>query len=81
MIDYNRQAQIIEEEDITDNLKLTISVTFDETKVFMDINYMDGKFTIQKSFTNNYIGLEELETIRKQFNNEEAVRSYFNLEG
>lgn len=69
--------QTIEEVEITDNLKVSTSVTFDETTIFLDVEYMQGKFTIQRSFTNNYIGLEQLEEAKKQFSTEEAVKSYF----
>lgn len=79
MIEHNRQAQVIEENQITDNLKLTVSVTFDETKVFLDVDYLDGKFTLQKSFSNNFIGLEELAEAKSQFNTEESVKLYFGL--
>lgn len=79
MIDYNLQAQVLEEFNITDNLKQKISVALDETKIFLDVVFMGGKFTIQKSFTNNYIGLEELEDAKKQFDSEEKVKEYFRL--
>jgi len=71
--------QVIEELELADNLKMEVSVTFDETKVFLDVIYLDGKFTVQKNFTNNYIGLAELEEAKKQFNTEEKVKAYFGL--
>jgi len=79
MIDYGKQKQTLEILEITDNLKLTTSVTLDETQVYLDVNYMDGKFTIQRNFTNNYIGLEKLGDAIKEFNTEEAVKNYFGL--
>tara|TARA_R100000951_G_scaffold4880_1_gene5561 strand:- start:701 stop:940 length:240 start_codon:yes stop_codon:yes gene_type:complete len=79
MVDYNKQTQVLEKLKVTDNLLLTTSVNFDESQVYLDVDYMDGKFTVQRTFTNNYIGLEELETAMKEFNTEDAVKSYFGL--
>ena len=79
MVSYNRQRQVVEKNEITENLKVTISVAIDESEVFLDIDYMDGKYTIQKSFTNNYIGLEDLERVREEFDSEEKLKTYFNL--
>ena len=71
--------QVIEELELADNLKMNVSVTYDESKIFLDVLYMDGKFTVQRNFTNNYIGLEELELAKQEFNTEEKVRKYFGL--
>lgn len=71
--------QVIEQYELADNLKVSVSVTYDESKVYLDIDYMDGKFTIQRNFTNNYIGLEELSSAKKEFGSEEAVKQYFGL--
>lgn len=79
MKDYNKQTQEIEKIEITDNLLLSVSVTFDETEVYLNVNYLDGKYTIQRSFTNNYVGLDQLEAAKKEFNSEEAVQAYFRL--
>jgi len=40
---------------------------------------MAGKFTLQRTFSNNYIGMEELGNTMEQFNTEEAVKAYFGL--
>jgi len=71
--------QVIEKYELADKLEVKISVTYDETKVYLDIDYMEGKFTIQRNFTNNYIGLEELESAKTEFSSEEAVKKYFGL--
>ena len=78
-MEHNRQTQIIESKDISDNLKIVTSVTFDEKRVYLDIDYMEGKFTIQRNFNNNYIGLEKLSEFKEQFSNEEYVRTYFGI--
>ena len=36
-------------------------------------------FSIDKSFANNYLGLEELEKAEAQFNTEQDVREYLNV--
>ena len=77
MIEQNKQ--VIEEYELADNLKFSVSVTYDESKIYLDISYMEGKFTIQRNFTNNYIGLEELSLTKKEFDSEEAVKNYFGL--
>ena len=79
MIDYGKQKQVTETLEATDNLKLTTSVTLDEEQIYLDVDFMDGKFTIQRSFTNNYIGLEELGNAIEEFKTEEAVKNYFGL--
>lgn len=71
--------QVIEKYELADNLKVSVSVTYDETKVYLDIDYMDGKFTIQRNFTNNYVGLEELSLTKGQFSTEDSIRQYFGL--
>lgn len=79
MINYNKQKEVIEKLEITDKLTLSTSVTFDELQVYLDVDFMDGQFTIQKTFDNNYLGLEQLEDAKKEFNSEDAVRAYFRL--
>lgn len=75
----NNNSQVIEKVSLTKNLKHTVSVAYDESKVFLEINYMNGKFILQKTFTNNYVGINELETTRKEFNNEEKVKEHFGI--
>lgn len=72
-------TQILEEFEITNNLKMSISVTLDEERVYLDVDYMDGKYKIQKIFKNNYIGLEKLSVARNQFNTEESILEYLGI--
>lgn len=76
MIDYRQK---IEEKEITDNLTVSVSVSYDEFNIYLNVDYLNGKFTIEKSFTNNYIGLEELEKAKQQFSSEESVKQYFRI--
>ena len=38
-----------------------------------------GIFSVDKTFNNNYFGLEQLETEAKNFDSEKKVKDYFNL--
>lgn len=71
--------KVIEEESITDNLKLTTAMTFDEERIFLIVDYLNGKFTIEKNFKNNYFELEDFNKAKKQFSTEENVKKYFGL--
>lgn len=77
MIEQNRQ--VIEEYEPADNVKIQISVTYDETRVYLDVLYLEGKFTIQRNYPNNYIGLQNLEEDKQEFETEEQVKKYFGL--
>ena len=78
-MDYNNHTQVIETIPVSANLNLFISVSLDNSVIFLDIDYMKGKYTIQKNFTNNYLGLEQLEETKKQFSSEEFIVNYLNL--
>lgn len=71
--------KVIEEESVTDNLTVTTSIGYDEVSIYLTVNYMQGKFTIQKSFRNNYMGLEEFEIEKNKFRTEEDVKKYFGI--
>lgn len=73
--------QVIQKYNPTDNLEISVSVTYDESKIFLDVDYLKGKFTLQRTFKNNFIGLEELESDKEHFNTEELVKEYFGLQG
>lgn len=79
MLDLNKQAQVIEEKQISDTLRVTTSMSFDELQLYLEVTYMYGKFSVQKSFANNYLGLEKLELAKKEFDSEEKVKQYFRL--
>lgn len=69
-----------------DESKLFFSI---ELKIFkeMKLDYVTGEedrpvyntFSVDRTFTNNYLGLEELEKIEAQFNTEKDVRDYLNI--
>lgn len=72
-------SQVIEEVDLTENLKHVISVAYDESKVFLEVDYMGGKFTLQRTFVNNYIGVDQMEDARREFDSEDKVKQYFGI--
>lgn len=76
----SENAQVIENYEITDNLKMYVSLTFDEEKLFLEVDYLNGKYTIQKTFKNNYIGLELLGNAKKKFSTEQSIKEYFNIQ-
>lgn len=69
----------LEQTKITDNLLHTLYLSADEDRVFLTVDYMNGKFMIEKSFTNNKMGLDELSIIKNQFNEEDKIRKYLKL--
>ena len=79
MIVGGNNTQIIEEDKVTENLTVTVSITFDESKLYLDVNYLQGKFTVQKHFINNYIGVDRLTKAKEEFNSEKAAKAYFGL--
>ena len=74
------KGQLIEEIQITNNLKHTTYVAYDESKIFLEVNFMDGKYIIQKTFKNNYIELETYEKVRKDLDSDERIIEYLNLD-
>jgi len=72
-------TQVIEKHQLTVDLKMFVSVTLDEQQLYLDVDYMNGKYKIQKSFSNNYIGLELLSESKLKFETEESVREYLGI--
>jgi len=70
---------IIDEMIISENLKLTVSQSIKKDYLFLDIDYMKGKFTINKIFLNNYQGKEELDQTIKEFNTEQKIKDYLKI--
>jgi hypothetical protein len=65
---------------INDDLFMTIGVSSDESRINLNVDYKQGKFTIKRSFSNSYLGLEDLETTKELFNTPEKVKKYLRLE-
>jgi len=71
--------KLIKEENVTDNLTITTSMTYDEQRIFLQVDFMKGKYTLEKSFRNNYLGLEDYDIEYSNLNTEEKVKNYFGL--
>ena len=72
-------SNILSEKDLSDNIHHKISISHDRVTIYLDVNYMDNKFSIQKSYMNNYFGLAKLDADISSFDSEEKIRAYFNL--
>jgi len=64
---------------ITENLEHRISISFKGDVVFLEVKYMGDKFTINKTFQNNWLGKIDLEEQIELLNTEERVKAYLNL--
>ena len=71
--------KIIKEQDVTDNLQIVTLISYNEENIYLKVDYLKGKFTIEKRFRNNYIGLEEYEEQVNNLNTEEKVKKYFGI--
>ena len=69
----------IEDNKYTDRLSHVISITNDEERLYLKIDFMSGRFIIEKNFQNNSIGLEELDQISKNLDTEEKVCEYLGI--
>ena len=69
----------IETNEIFPNCKANIYVSLDETKLFFELDYMEGRYKLERTFPNNYLGVEKMEAVKIEFQTESDVRNYFNL--
>lgn len=76
MYDYRT---VIEQMELSENLKHKVSISADETLLYLNVDYMDGKFTIERSYKNNTFSLEELAYDREKLDSDDKVRKYLNL--
>lgn len=73
--------QTIETKQITDNLTHKISISGNESDVYLIVKYNDGKLNllVEKTFRNNYLGLEQLSDIRQKFSTEQYLFEYLGI--
>ena len=73
--------QTIEKVDITDKLTHKITISVDEADIFLTVKYKDGNrnFLVEKTFKNNYIGLEQLSNARNNFCTEDSILCYLGI--
>ena len=70
----------IEKNKLSDNVLHKISISSDEESVFLVIDYMDGKFVIQKTFRNNPMGVSEMEAVMRSLDDEEKIKKYLKID-
>lgn len=69
----------IETIEITNNLKHKVQLTTDEENLFLIVDYKNGRSMIERSFKNNYIGINQMNRTAKNFNTEDKVIKYLGL--
>ena len=57
-----QEKRLIETKKISSDLKINILMSLDQTTMFLDIFYKEGKFRVQKSFNNNIFGMKSPST-------------------
>jgi len=70
---------VIEKKELSDDLFFQISISPDESIVYVNFDYMDGKFTIEKVFKNNTFDLEEMSKQIGRLDTVVKIRRYLNL--
>jgi hypothetical protein len=70
---------ILKEKQVTENLHHKISLTKDQEQVFLNVDFMHGKYKIEKSFKNNFGGLSMLEIVCGKLSSDEKVIDYLNI--
>ena len=74
------QMTIIDESKITDNLTLKFMMSNNEETIHLRVDYMNGRFIVEKSFKNNYLGLERMKEQILKLDTEEKIIKYLRLE-
>ena len=79
----NGGRTIVSENEITDNLTHVISVSLDESVVYLKVdlrvNDKQGPFNTEKSFRNNVFGIEDMQLTINALNTEQKVKKYFGI--
>lgn len=69
----------VKEKKISDNLTLITSKSYNEERIYLQVNYNNGKFTIERVFPNNITGYEDFKKQYDIFKSEEKVKEYLGL--
>lgn len=77
MLDLNKTLKKTKK--INENLVHRFYESLDKSVNILEVDYLNKKFVIEKSFKNNYAGNEELQEKIKEFNTEDKVKQYFGL--
>jgi len=70
----------LEQTRISEDLSYKIQISPDEEVVYLSVNFMNGRFIVEKTFRNNYNGLEKLKKSISLLNTEEKVIEYLKIE-
>ncbi len=71
--------KLIDETVISEQLFYTISMSEDDSSMYVEVNYQHGKFVIEKMFKNNTFDLENLEIFIRKINSVDKIIEYLNL--
>jgi hypothetical protein len=74
----NRRT-VLEKRQITTDLLHQISISMNEEQVFLTVDFMDGKFMIEKVFKNSFIGLIQMNEECEKLNDEAKVFRYLRI--
>ena len=69
----------LKDRQVTENLLHKISISRDQEDVYLNVDLMKGKFTIEKTFKNNFGGLHMLELTCEKFDSEDKVFRYLRI--
>lgn len=73
------KSVVIQTNQITKDLLHQISISRDQEKLTLKIDLMDGRFTVEKTFPNNFGGLYMMECAVEGFDSEEKVCKYLKI--
>ncbi len=73
------KSVVIQTNQITKDLLHQISISKDERSLTLKVDLLSGRFTIEKSFSNNFGGLYMMERTVESFNSEEKVCKYLKI--
>lgn len=70
---------LINTKKISDDLVQRTYISLDNQNLMLEVDYKKKKFVIERSFTNNYLGKEQMAEIVKDFDTEEKVKKHLGL--
>lgn len=70
---------VLEQKQISQNLLHKISISQDEEQIFLNVDLMHGKFTIEQQFRNNFGGMHLLENACSNFDSEDKILKYLKI--
>ena len=74
-----RNETVIENRQITKDLLHQISISENQEKIFLTVKFLSDRFVIEKSFGNNFIGLNEMSEVCEKLDSEAKVFRYLRI--